>query len=726
MQDIEPTNANQNIISMLALEQIDNGIILIDQNHKIVLWNNWLAETSGIHARDALNKTLPELFPKCIKGRLLQSIDYALQQQLSSMLSSSLNRHVLPLHKQSSVESEDDISVAQSIVVKPTIDDDDNCYCLVHISDVTEMNKREALLKQRGEDLKLLAHDKVISELRIRSIIDNTLDSIITFDINGKIISRNPSTSKIFCISNGFKGDLYLQEFILDLEANKGESIESVMDSKGYTSCNVRKSWPEATGKRMDKRIFPLEISVTPLDAENELTFTAVIRDISQRKQSEDKLTKLAQNDSLTGLANRSLFYSQLEHLILRTRRNHIPSTLLLIDLDHFKQINDNMGHNIGDEVLKFVARTLACSIRDIDLAARLGGDEFAVILEGSGDSTEVHHLVERVSQSLSTTLDIDSYEVGISASIGAAHFNADVKNSEHLIKCADVAMYYAKEKGRDNFQFYTQQLRQISEVKESLEHSLHDSLKNKEFTLYYQPQFNIKTKKIVGAEALLRWNHPKFGLVQPDSFIPLLEQTGLIKQVGTWVLKEACQQCTAWLENNLVCSDFVMAVNVSGRQIKTIETANLISSVLDDTGLHYKNLEIELTESTLMEGHRKPDEILQELKKTGVGISIDDFGTGYSSLSYLKKFPIDNLKIDKSFVDDINESSDSATIVNTIINLAQNLNLTVIAEGVEDKKTLDYLAFHHCDLVQGYFFAKPMSAEDFEVFVQNYQTNMK
>ena len=715
----------ENIISLLALEQIDNGIILIDQNRKIVLWNKWLAKTSSVHARDALNKTLEQVFPKGIKGRLLQTVDYALKQQLSSVLSSSLNRYVLPLYKANPNEDEETIAVAQSIVVKPTVDDSDNCYCLVHINDVTDVIKREALLKQRGADLKRLAQDKVISELRIRSIIENTLDSIITFDSSGKIITLNPSTSKIFNLMVKGGSGLMLQDLICELSQYRDLPIDGVMENLGYTSCNVEKSWPEAKGLRSNGQEFPIEISVTPLEANSELLYTAVIRDISERKKSEEKLTKLAQNDSLTGLANRALFYNQLEHLILRTRRSNIPSTLVLIDLDKFKQINDTMGHDVGDEVLKFVSNTLMNVIRDVDMAARLGGDEFAVILEKSGSPEHVQAVVDRIHQSLSTSITIASYEVNISSSMGAVTFSQTVRDSSHLIKCADVAMYYAKERGRDNVQFYTPQLRQISEVKQNLENSLHDSLRNQEFVLYYQPQFIVKTQQIVGAEALIRWNHPKFGLVPPDSFIPLLEQTGLIKQVGAWVLKEACEQCSKWLASKLVSPKFVMAVNFSGRQIKTVETANLINEVLSETNLSPANLEIELTESTLMEGHRNPDEILQELKNTGVGISIDDFGTGYSSLSYLKKFPIDNLKIDKSFVDDINENRDSAAIVDTIINLAQNLNLTVIAEGVEDKKTLDYLAFQHCDLVQGYLLAKPMCAEDFENFARGYKPEL-
>jgi len=715
----------ENIISLLALEQIDNGIILIDQNRKIVLWNKWLAKTSSVHARDALNKTLEQVFPKGIKGRLLQTVDYALKQQLSSVLSSSLNRYVLPLYKANPNEDEETIAVAQSIVVKPTVDDSDNCYCLVHINDVTDVIKREALLKQRGADLKRLAQDKVISELRIRSIIENTLDSIITFDSSGKIITLNPSTSKIFNLMVKGGSGLMLQDLICELSQYRDLPIDGVMENLGYTSCNVEKSWPEAKGLRSNGQEFPIEISVTPLEANSELLYTAVIRDISERKKSEEKLTKLAQNDSLTGLANRALFYNQLEHLILRTRRSNIPSTLVLIDLDKFKQINDTMGHDVGDEVLKFVSNTLMNVIRDVDMAARLGGDEFAVILEKSGSPEHVQAVVDRIHQSLSRSITIASYEVNISSSMGAVTFSQTVRDSSHLIKCADVAMYYAKERGRDNVQFYTPQLRQISEVKQNLENSLHDSLRNQEFVLYYQPQFIVKTQQIVGAEALIRWNHPKFGLVPPDSFIPLLEQTGLIKQVGAWVLKEACEQCSKWLASKLVSPKFVMAVNFSGRQIKTVETANLINEVLSETNLSPANLEIELTESTLMEGHRNPDEILQELKNTGVGISIDDFGTGYSSLSYLKKFPIDNLKIDKSFVDDINENRDSAAIVDTIINLAQNLNLTVIAEGVEDKKTLDYLAFQHCDLVQGYLLAKPMCAEDFENFARGYKPEL-
>jgi len=705
----------------LAIEQIDIGVVLINQNRKVVIWNHWLETTSGISEEAALGKEISELFPGKIKGRLLQTIDYALKQHLSSVLSSSLNRYVLPLYKPSSGNPESSMAVAQSIVVKPSIDERGDCYCLIHINDVTDVIKREALLKQRGADLKRLAHDKAISELRVRSVIENTLDSILTFDSCGLIISYNPATARLFGFVEQDINERYLQNLICELSQHASVPIDGIIESLGFTGCDAEERWPEAEGLRFGEEIFPIEIAVTTIETEGNMLFTAVIRDLSERKKSEERLTKLAQNDSLTGLANRSLFYSRLEHLIIRTKRSQKWSALLLIDLDRFKIINDTMGHDVGDKVLQYVAEKLTDCVRLVDLVARLGGDEFAVLLEESGSESEVEDVVSRISEALSTTIGISGYDVEISSSIGVAMLDNKVLDSEKLIKNADIAMYYAKERGRNNFKFYTHHLRQITEVKLNLENSLHRALNNNEFILYYQPQFDMKINKIVGGEALLRWRHPDLGLVSPDSFIPLLEETGFIKQVGEWVLNEACLQCKEWIQKGIVSDDFTVAVNFSARQIKNIETANLIVNTLAKVGLNSRNLDVELTESSLMEGHRNPNEVLAELKRTGVSISIDDFGTGYSSLSYLKQFPIDNLKIDRSFVDDINECKESAAIVNTIIALAKNLGLTVIAEGVEDQTTFDYLALHDCNVAQGFLMARPMCVQDFEAFVMKY-----
>ncbi len=711
----DPRNHTQlESFSLLALGLLDSGVILIDREKKIVLWNQWMEDVSGISQQHAVGNRIEELFKEKKTGRLLQAIDYALERRLSSLLSSSLNRYVLPLLMNSSSGLETQ-PVAQSITVKPLIDQQENRLCLVHISNVTDVVKRESMLKQQGKDLKQLAHENAVSEQRVRSIIESTLDGIITFNRQGSIQSYNPAAALLFSLPLPMKNDCFLQSLIVDLNKYSQLPIDGAVKSLGYTRILAGEKWPEAVGINSSGDSFPVEISVTPMNVDEEILFTAVIRDISERQESEKKLTQLARYDFLTGLANRSFLYERLELSIMRVKRDGHLSALVFIDLDRFKNINDTLGHSAGDELLKHFANCLNDAIRDVDLAARLGGDEFAVILENSGDKTHITHAIERICKSLATPLTIEGSQMSVSCSLGISIIDSSISDCDELVKSADVAMYHAKAKGRDNYQFFTSDLRSKTDVKLSLESALQKAINDETLDLNYQPIFDIKEKKLAGIETLMRWNHPELGNVSPATFIPLMEETGLIGQAGEWVLKTACHQLKLWHDQGLVDEDCSIAVNFSARQFKDFETVKMIQKILTESQLPSHLLDIELTESTLMASHRNPQEILEELKNVGLKLSIDDFGTGYSSLSYLKQFPINNLKIDRSFIEDLNEDSNSEAIVKTIIDLAHNLGLTVIAEGIEDVTSLRFLENHDCRMVQGFLLAKPMSKAQFE-----------
>lgn len=700
--------------SLLALELLDSGVILIDQQKNIVLWNQWMVDVSSVFQEHAVGKRIEDVFKKIKTGRLLQAIDYALQRRLSSLLSSSLNRYALPLFINAS-SGVDKQPIAQSITVKPLIDHQGNKLCLVHISNVTEVVKRESMLKQQGDDLKQLAHENAISEQRVRSIIESTLDGIISFDPQGSIQSYNPAAGQLFSLPLPMKNNYYLQDLIIDLNKQTKLPIQRTIKSLGYASSDAGEKWPEAVGLDSSGNSFPIEISVTQMDVDNELMFTAVIRDISERKEAEKKLTQLARYDFLTGLANRSFLYERLELTIKRVNRENHLSALVFIDLDRFKNINDTLGHSAGDELLKHFAYCLNAAIRDVDLAARLGGDEFAVILENSGDKTQIIQAVERICKSLATPLTIDGSQMNVSCSLGISIIDNSIMTCDELVKSADIAMYHAKDKGRNNYQFFTPDLRNKTEVKLNLESALQKAINEETLDLNYQPIFDIKNKKVAGIETLMRWNHPELGNISPATFIPLMEETGLIGQAGEWILKTACQQLKLWHDQGLVSTDCSIAVNFSARQFKDFETVEMIQKILKESKLPSYLLNIELTESTLMASHRNPQEILEELKNIGIKLSIDDFGTGYSSLSYLKQFPINNLKIDRSFIEDLNEDRNSEAIVKTIIDLAHNLGLTVIAEGIENVTSLRFLEAHGCHLIQGFLLASPMNKDDFE-----------
>ncbi len=435
--------------------------------------------------------------------------------------------------------------------------------------------------------------------------------------------------------------------------------------------------------------------------------------DITERKLTEQRVHHVAQHDVLTGLPNRSLLQDRLGQAIAYANRSGRAMWVMLIDLDRFKFVNDSMGHKAGDVLLMTVAARLTGSLRDTDTVARLSGDEFVVILSEHHDEPLSPEIVQRVMDSVAQPVMLGTKEFFVTCSIGVAVYPSEGTPADSLIEHADIAMYSAKKMGRNNFQFYTPAMNEESQERVRIESALRNALERNEFVLHYQPQVDLKTGQIVGMEALIRWKHPEMGMVPPGRFIGIAEETGLIVQIGAWVMRTACAQNKAWQDAGL--GRLRVAVNLSARQFGAADLIASLESALRDTMLDPDCLEIELTESLFMSDVTPAVELLHRMKSLGVNLSIDDFGTGYSSLSYLSRFPIDVLKIDRSFVADITHDANDAAIVTSIIALAHNLKLAVIAEGVETAEQLDYLRSHGCDEMQGYFFSKPLAAEDFE-----------
>jgi diguanylate cyclase (GGDEF)-like protein/PAS domain S-box-containing protein len=435
--------------------------------------------------------------------------------------------------------------------------------------------------------------------------------------------------------------------------------------------------------------------------------------DITERKLTEQRVHHVAQHDALTGLPNRSLLQDRLSQAVAYTSRSGNPVWVMLIDLDRFKFVNDSMGHKAGDVLLMTVAARLRSSLRDADTVARLSGDEFVVIVSERGDQELTPDIVQRVMNAVAQPVMLGTKEFFVTCSIGVAVYPSESTDPDTLIEHADIAMYRAKKLGRNNFQFYTPAMNEESLERVRIESALRNAVERNEFVLYYQPQLDIKTGKICGMEALIRWQHPELGMVPPGRFISIAEETGMIVQIGAWVLRTACAQNKAWQDASF--DKLRVAVNLSARQFGAADLIENLASVLADTGLEPKYLEIELTESLFMSDITPAVDLLHRMKALGVNLSIDDFGTGYSSLSYLSRFPIDVLKIDRSFVADITRDANDEAIVTSIIALAHNLKLAVIAEGVETGEQLDYLRRHGCDEMQGYYFSKPLPAHEFE-----------
>ncbi|MFL9927109.1 EAL domain-containing protein [Herbaspirillum lusitanum] len=441
--------------------------------------------------------------------------------------------------------------------------------------------------------------------------------------------------------------------------------------------------------------------------------FVAALYDITSMKRYEAELEFQASRDTLTGLINRHMLRNNLDQAISSATRQQHSMWVVFVDLDRFKFVNDTLGHKAGDVLLKTIAGRLRAAVRQADTVARLGGDEFIMILPEQEETLLDTRSLQRIMDAVAAPVTIEGHTLFMTCSLGISCYPADGLDGETLVKHADIAMYRAKQTGRNNFQFYTPAMNEQALERLRIEGDLRNALDNNEFLLHYQPKVDLQSGRVVGMEALIRWQHPQLGMVSPARFVGLAEETGLILPIGAWVLRTACAQCRVWQLAGY--SDLSVSVNLSVRQFLQKDLVSSVADALQDTGLAATSLELELTESLMMTDVEHAIGILRELKTLGVNLSIDDFGTGYSSLAYLKRFPIDVLKIDKSFVRDITSDADDAAITASIISLARHLKLKVIAEGVETDEQLDYLRHYGCDEIQGYLFSPPVPPERFE-----------
>ncbi len=462
-----------------------------------------------------------------------------------------------------------------------------------------------------------------------------------------------------------------------------------------------------------DQREFPIESSVSPILRDGDVTGSVIVfRDVSAALAMAEEMTHSFEHDSLTGLPNRLLLKDRIDQAIATAPRHDRQVAVLFLDLDGFKHINDSLGHPTGDKLLQSIAKRLVGCVRTSDTVSRQGGDEFVVLLTESRQWEDSVVVAERILKAVAQSHPIENHDLHVTTSIGVSVYPDDGEDAETLIRNADIAMYQAKEKGRNGYQFFKPAMNVRAVERQSIESSLRSALKNKEFVLRYQPKVNLQTGLITGAEALIRWNHPLRGELAPGQFVSIAEDSGLIRQIGRWVLREACEQARTWLNEGL--PPISIAVNVSAVELSDETYVQRLYATLSETGMDPSSLELELTESVLMRHAHSAAIILQALRKTGIRVALDDFGTGYSSLSYLRDFPIDSVKIDRSFVDEVTSVVEDTSIVKAVIGMARNLGLRVVAEGVENQDQLEFLRAHACDEAQGYYFSRPVEPDVF------------
>lgn len=547
------------------------------------------------------------------------------------------------------------------------------------------------------------------SEERYRTIMEEMEEWYFETDLAGNIIFSNDTFANVFGYSQQELTGLDFRSFA---EKEGSDSVCKLFNQVLKTGTSTKNIPCEFI--RTDGTVTSAEFSIFPKrDKDGKVCgFRGVGHDITERKRAGEKIQYLATHDVLTQLPNRSMFSQLLNHAIQAAHRYKRQFAVLFIDLDRFKIINDTLGHEAGDRLLQEVATRLKEPLRAVDVVARLGGDEFVILIEEVSDSSQVAVVAHKILASIIKPITLIGQECRITASIGICMYPKDAEDEQSLMKNADMAMYFAKEEGKNNYQFYSKNIQSKSVERLTIETNLRFALERNELSLHYQAKVNTKTNVITGVEALLRWQNPYLGSVTPTQFIPVAEETGLIIPIGKWVIKTACAQNVAWQQQGLpaVC----MAVNLSLRQLTDDNLIDDIRSALKDSGMAPNLLELEITESMMMHNPARMISVLTEIKNMGVRLAIDDFGTGYSSLAQIKQFPIDTLKVDRSFIRNIPKNTEDKAIAKAIIDMGKSLCLTIVAEGVETIEQMNFLKEHSCEGMQGYYFSEPVVPEQF------------
>jgi len=681
----EEVVARERALLRTIIDSLPDYIYVKDTSGRFQLGNEAWLEARGRTAEEVAGKTVFELF----SGELAESMaaeDQAIVNSGTPLL--DVEQRVVVRARDGQL-GEERWSYKTKV---PMRDADGNVTGIVGISrDITERKQAEASLRE--------------SEERYRDVFEaSPLPMWVWDDERLVFLAVNEAAIHHY----GYTRDEFLRMNVRDIWA-PGEQTryeESLRDRSNAQTLHLQRKH-----RTKDGRVIDVEATARQFMQDGHLVWLTLINDITERKLAEERLLHLAHYDVLTSLPNRVLFYDRLKQALAQAKRNQWIIGVMFIDVDRFKNVNDTLGHAVGDRLLQQVSERLIRSVRAGDTVGRLGGDEFAIVLSNLSSAQDANLIAQKIMMSFKEPLKLAGVELYVTASIGITLYPDDSTDQETLIKNADAAMYRAKDVGRNSYRFYTPEMNARALEHLSLENSLRGALERDEFVLYYQPKASVADGSIVGVEALLRWQHPDRGLVSPGEFMPVLEETGLIVPVGEWVLKAVCEQIRTWRRAGI--APVPVAVNFSPRQFASRDLGDTIKRILDEQQVDPRLIEVEITESSLMSNLEETALILKYVGDLGVGLSIDDFGTGYSSLAYLKRFPFDVLKVDRSFVKDLTTDADDATITRALISMAHNLGLKVVAEGVETEDQLAFLVEHGCDEIQGFYFSRPLIAEE-------------
>lgn len=698
----------------VLLENLPLGIFVLQRDMEVVYWNPCLENWTGIPREQIVGTQIGQTYPHLNNPKFIQYLQGIFEGGLPITFFSEIHKHLIPCPL-----PDGNLRIQHTTVISIEAREEETSYlALFAIQDYTDilshLQNHQNLqdLLQREKD----AQSQTAEQLRLATrFCQNSNEAMVITDRQGTILDVNNA----FCRITGYSREEVLGKTNRILKS--GRHDETFYQEMWRAVTEAGQWQGEIWDRHKDGNIYLKWITISGiLDEEGQTThYMGISTDLTGIKQTEERLQQIVHHDALTGLANRVLLRDRLKQAIHFAHRYRQCVGVLIMDLDGFKTVNDTLGHSLGDMLLMEAARRISSCVRSSDTVARLGGDEFTVVLPEVGAAENVAVVAQKIITAIAEPFFLEGHEIYLTTSVGISTYPQEGDTCESLMKHADSAMYYAKERGKNNYQFFRKDMSGNISEKLEIGTKLRRSIVNNELFLHYQPRVDLRSGRIVGLEALIRWKHTKDGLIMPARFIPVAEETGMIVPIGEWVLREVCRQNIQWERSEM--GPLRISVNLSARQFHHHDIQGTVEGVLQETGMSPKLLELEITESILMYNVDEAIQTMRRLKQMGISLSIDDFGIGYSSLNYLKRFPIDVLKIDRSFIIDLTRNSEDEAVVNTIIALAKNLKLKVVAEGVETESQIDFLLRTSCDEIQGFFFSKPLSPDELEIFLAAY-----